>query len=478
LLKEQLAAVTAGEEVEKEVDASEYGSDGVGEIYSDIVFEVDNTRMNAHRVVVFARCTYLRGLVSMLERQAASESATATDVVVGGTKSRLVIPIEGVRQAVFQALLLYLYTDRIEVPPHRLAELAEIAEEYGLSRLQELCERRNERASMLHLSQRPASGPVTPPPPSSFGHDMLQALKAGVQAGEREARADARAALLAQAQAKSRIHRQEVSSAPPVAQTHAPVVAGLHNLYKIQTGVLACADVCFLLPASSLSSRELSPSASNVTGQTTKIWAHRVILCRSEYFRVLLSGNFREGSQRVVDLRPLIQGYAADPAGKTGGAVGVEDEVTAVGGKMSKLELEQHLQSAAAAAGGVEYAGGEGAYELQEQGLSGWCFAALLHWAYTGSREMVRKLAGGQVYNILGEDFGTKADREPMHSVDGDEKGEEEGESGDGARQVMELLVAAVQTGFEDLAQCCEQMLAHMLVRTCLLLILFCNRSQ
>jgi hypothetical protein len=498
-IKEQalLASLAPEIEVDAAVDVSEFGSD-VGEIYSDIVFEVENVRINAHRVVVFARCAYLRGLVSMLERQATAATTAATDegAATAVTTSAaddekitpLVVPIEGVRQAVFQALLMYVYTDRIEVPPHMLTKLAELADEYGLGRLRVLCERRKERASMLHLSDRPAAAPVTPPPPSSFGTEMLQALKAGVQAGVRESRAEARAEVLAQAQAQAH-HAMAVngSSARPLAHAHAPVITGVQTSFKMQTGVLACADVCFLLPSSSLSSREnLSADTSATASQTTKIWAHRVILCRSEYFRVLLSGKFREGSQRVLDLRPLIEGH------NTTGDFGSNDPVAAAGSELGKLELESHLQAAAAATGAAGAGAEDVTHErsgMQEQGLSGWCFVAILQWAYTGSRAMVRKLAEGKPYDILDKSFGEGSSGSSGSSVavgggvlggadgarvgagvvgrgateGGEQKQEEEEEAGDGARQVMELLVAAVQTGFEDLAQCCEQVLANML---------------
>ncbi|KAJ8610341.1 hypothetical protein CTAYLR_003854 [Chrysophaeum taylorii] len=86
----------------------------------------DDRRVGAHAAILAARSRYLRGLL-----RAADGEPIVFPATLGGARLTL---------ALLRAVLVYVYTDRLDAPPHRLSQLAAIARDLGLPGLAALCE--------------------------------------------------------------------------------------------------------------------------------------------------------------------------------------------------------------------------------------------------------------------------------------------------------------------------------------------------
>ena len=138
--------------------------------FSDITFEVDGRRMHAHRCILTARCPPLEQLVAASitahhggdgegngdnnsgesSDNNSGESSDASTLSEGKDEELtdvqaaidVVVRIDKIHASVFAALLLYLYTDRLEVPEHRIGHLSSLANRFNLSHLKHLCDLR------------------------------------------------------------------------------------------------------------------------------------------------------------------------------------------------------------------------------------------------------------------------------------------------------------------------------------------------
>ncbi|DBA03009.1 TPA: hypothetical protein N0F65_003197 [Lagenidium giganteum] len=104
--------------------------------FSDVSFRLrGGTTLEAHSVVVGARCGYLKGLMRVLRSQQAEPS---TNLVVD--------EFEDVDPHVFRAFLTFLYTNRLDVLSHRRTALAKLAERVLHDELEFACQRSWRRA--------------------------------------------------------------------------------------------------------------------------------------------------------------------------------------------------------------------------------------------------------------------------------------------------------------------------------------------
>ena len=95
--------------------------------YSDIEFEVEKKKINAHKVVIAARCPMLFKFILLHERF--------------GPQLKSSFVLSNIRYPTFMAFLKYLYTDHLKVGSHLTAELGKLAARWGVPRLEELCKR-------------------------------------------------------------------------------------------------------------------------------------------------------------------------------------------------------------------------------------------------------------------------------------------------------------------------------------------------
>jgi len=91
--------------------------------FSDVCFKVDNTHFKAHRNILVARSEYFRAMFK------------------GGMRERKekVIPIQGVDEAAFQALLEFLYTGKVDLNENTIVPLLSAAQLFQIDDLKNLC---------------------------------------------------------------------------------------------------------------------------------------------------------------------------------------------------------------------------------------------------------------------------------------------------------------------------------------------------
>jgi len=118
---------------------------------TDITFIVDKKPIHAHKMILCHRCPKIRAMVAFCERLG---QTTATEVQIKGT-----------RFVVFKAMVSYLYTDHLNIPPFFAPEVATLAKNFGLPRLVGLCQQlffKSKEAVML--------------PQSSFSFDLMDLI--------------------------------------------------------------------------------------------------------------------------------------------------------------------------------------------------------------------------------------------------------------------------------------------------------------
>eukprot|EP01120_Amphizonella_sp_Union-15-10_P009475 TRINITY_DN3591_c0_g1_i1.p1 TRINITY_DN3591_c0_g1~~TRINITY_DN3591_c0_g1_i1.p1 ORF type:complete len:554 (-),score=106.73 TRINITY_DN3591_c0_g1_i1:56-1717(-) len=128
-------------------------------LYSDIKFKIHGTTLHGHKAIIFPRCQYLRQMASMYRRFSLKSE---TDE----------IEIPGMDLKVFQALLYFLYTDHLKVPPHLTSKLERIAKIYKLPRLVALCKQYNKFSESVGGHEDLSSWI----PPSIFSIQMQEAV--------------------------------------------------------------------------------------------------------------------------------------------------------------------------------------------------------------------------------------------------------------------------------------------------------------
>eukprot|EP01113_Clastostelium_recurvatum_P015278 TRINITY_DN1847_c0_g1_i2.p1 TRINITY_DN1847_c0_g1~~TRINITY_DN1847_c0_g1_i2.p1 ORF type:complete len:799 (-),score=177.11 TRINITY_DN1847_c0_g1_i2:50-2446(-) len=126
--------------------------------YSDLTFIVQGKPIHAHKVVVMARCAFLRSQL-LLEARFCNQGHIPNEIVV-----------KGVRYPIFTSLLLYLYTDHLILPPHLGHELGKLAQAYGLTRLEALCSRLALKS--ISAYKEPIASDVVIIPSSTLSVDM------------------------------------------------------------------------------------------------------------------------------------------------------------------------------------------------------------------------------------------------------------------------------------------------------------------
>jgi len=234
--------------------------EGINAELCDVVLMVQGTKLLAHRIILESRCRYLKGLINVVEKdklqllnnleeeneestsKQSNSSSSANTLEMDGQKvKRLEVPIDSefATAVTVKALLVYLYTDVLECPPHRIALLRKLAQEYHLDRLVALC------VSSLGFSQQYMSqindndGSKSGIPKSSFEKEMNTA----------------------------------VNSCP-------------------------LADVLLFNGSKPMKEEGLKEERDDDDSEdeVKQIWAHRALLNHVEYFHTLLNGKYREGT--------------------------------------------------------------------------------------------------------------------------------------------------------------------------------------
>jgi len=213
----------------------------------------------AHRVILEARCPYLRGFLS-----SAINCGDATlepvphgaqdddddDKADGQERSawRVTFDFPEADHITTASLLHFLYTDRLSVPPHKVRKLMMLAQTLHLERLEALCRLEHDRQAGYHTDQPVVGG--------------SSASRASAASEDPQATAD-----------------KSPSSKVPTStfETQLAAVVGDPRL----------ADV-FL----AVGPPESSNTATVSDGQQG-IWAHEPLLLKIEYFRSLLGGKFK-----------------------------------------------------------------------------------------------------------------------------------------------------------------------------------------
>lgn len=90
------------------------------DLHADAIFVVEGQRVYAHRGILAVRSSFFRQLFS---------ETPASDV----------IQLDGMRYAVFVAVLRYLYTARIDVDPRFALEMVVAADRFGLADMKAHC---------------------------------------------------------------------------------------------------------------------------------------------------------------------------------------------------------------------------------------------------------------------------------------------------------------------------------------------------
>ncbi|KAJ0394818.1 hypothetical protein ATCC90586_005343 [Pythium insidiosum] len=137
------------------------------EAFTDIEFVLlgENKRLRAHQVIVTARCGYLRGLLrAMLEHREDQDELLVVD------------DFADVDPQVFFAFLLFLYTSRVDIAPHKRNALLRLAERVCLDELASECQ-------VIWRKERPnITIPVASQELGQFEQDMQQVVLSSLYA--------------------------------------------------------------------------------------------------------------------------------------------------------------------------------------------------------------------------------------------------------------------------------------------------------
>ena len=159
--------------------------------FADAVILVDGVDKEflCHRVVLSARCAYFRGYLqaaakdelrtesssdecdgSQLGDQMLDDSAAAPN---SRRSTRIILESPNATQATVQALLEYIYLDRVNIAKHKGLQLEALAKEMCLHRLAQLAERASAKFPT-------ANGRLCLPMPSTFQDDLRTAVQSDV----------------------------------------------------------------------------------------------------------------------------------------------------------------------------------------------------------------------------------------------------------------------------------------------------------
>ena len=239
LPQESLEGSSTGNKVESEIVEEVSGNNGDDKDNPwnsgcDVAlsFEADSTNrvFPCHRVLLEARCPYLRGALNAAAADAPTDENTVTQILGSHEANRACAPLSlslvepDASTPTVAALLVYLYCDCLDYycPPHKLQQLARLADALFLPRLS-LLARMAGRASL-------SNGPET----LHVEHELL----------------------------KSNFD------------------ADLERIFERSSN----ADVRFFVTLQSSSNGE----------SDTELWAHRIFLDSVPYFRALLSERFKQ----------------------------------------------------------------------------------------------------------------------------------------------------------------------------------------
>lgn len=135
--------------------------------FADIEFVVHNggngggeTRERAHRVVLCARSGYLRGLLRVI-----ASSSSEPEAVDEESKVLVVDEFQDVDAQVLRSFLMYLYTNRVEIPNHKRKALAGFAARVCLDDLMNECQD-------MWRKRRPENSALELDEVRQFGNDM------------------------------------------------------------------------------------------------------------------------------------------------------------------------------------------------------------------------------------------------------------------------------------------------------------------
>jgi len=102
--------------------------------YADIILAADGRELLCHRAVLFSRCPRLRAMAAFEGRFTEPQEGDLPRVDISG--------VSGMTAALARGLVLYLYTDHVQVAPHLVGRLGRIGTLLGLGHLTSLCQRR------------------------------------------------------------------------------------------------------------------------------------------------------------------------------------------------------------------------------------------------------------------------------------------------------------------------------------------------
>jgi len=237
------------------LDQCQDAANGLGLGTCDVIMRVPGFNKKpffGHRIILESRCRFLRGYL-----RAAEQDGEHTEVV-DSSRSILSVVINTKHATVttLAALLVYVYTEKLEVPPHKLRELMSFASETYMERLEALC------AASIQLENSSRLGMVLKEPvvvpAARFDLDMRQAVNEGRHADVCFV---------------SRLPQ------PPGARKEATSTAmDATDIDASGAGI------------SALSADPPSPP-------TTVLMAHKCVLAKIPFFKALLSDTWREGQR-------------------------------------------------------------------------------------------------------------------------------------------------------------------------------------
>jgi hypothetical protein len=298
--------------------------------------------MLAHRLPALAAALEASRAKSAMVTLSAGRACPLITVCHIPDEGRWEVQLTGVRRVVLAALAAFLYADvLVAVPAHRLQKLKQLAEGLRLTRLSALCDEQAhayDRAADFHAEVEGARSR------HSVRHRAASASSAS--SGELEAARPA----------ADLLPGSDVDTGVPLDSTFIPDMRAACGLTRkgadaaagsgagaaplAVRGAPAHADLLVHVQASDFSSGAATPVAeagvSGVAAAPALVFpVHRLILCRSEYFRKLIQGDFAEARLGTAGAPPM--GCAASPAAGSGDGVGV---LAAAGGGLPTLRLE------------------------------------------------------------------------------------------------------------------------------------------
>eukprot|EP01100_Stratorugosa_tubuloviscum_P010493 TRINITY_DN450_c1_g1_i1.p1 TRINITY_DN450_c1_g1~~TRINITY_DN450_c1_g1_i1.p1 ORF type:complete len:781 (-),score=362.26 TRINITY_DN450_c1_g1_i1:1129-3471(-) len=159
-------------------------------IFSDIQFIVEGKIINAHKCLIFNRCSKLAAIITMHDSvipyaknnlyQKYYNESLETGIAINEQELNEEIAtlnqirISGIRYPIFMSIIYYLYTDNLKTVYHVALELSDAANKYNLPRLSALAKKfDSQRNATLSLSNEKIQIQI---PDSSFSDDIMNLI--------------------------------------------------------------------------------------------------------------------------------------------------------------------------------------------------------------------------------------------------------------------------------------------------------------